>query len=220
MKTFSGSVNCACNKTVKSVFMTVFVVFLSFSCQKEEIDPYYLAGDAGINVSRIGDILKGKVIKDIDNNVYKTIMIGTQLWMAENLRTTRLNDGTPVPMVTGNPAWWNSSSPAYCWYADNIKNSKIYGALYNWYAVETGKLCPVGWHVPTHNEMSELVSYLGGTEVAGGKLKEAGTKHWIYPNTGADNSSGFTALPGGSRGTTNFHSLGEYGSWWADDQYD
>jgi len=148
---------------------------------------------------------KEQIIKDIDGNVYHSIVIGTQVWMAENLQTTTYNDGTKIPLVTEQSAWYHHHAPGFCWYNnDESANRNIYGALYNWYALDTGKLCPTGWHVPSDDEWAILTDYLGGEAVAGGKMKEAGLSHWLSPNTGATNSSGFTALPAGFRGKTGF----------------
>ena len=154
--------------------------------------------------------------KDGDNNYYPAIQIGTQLWMAENLKTTKYIDGaTSIPNVTGNDAWINLTSPAYCWYNnDEAAYKNNYGALYNWYTVSDGNLCPTGWHVPSDPEWSTLVSSLGGNSVAGGILKETGLTHWNSPNLGATNEYGFTALPGGSRGDI-FFDIGKYGDWWS-----
>jgi uncharacterized protein (TIGR02145 family) len=125
-------------------------------------------------------------VSDIDGNYYKTIQIGSQIWMAENLKTTRYNDGSNIPLVTDNTAWSNLTTPGYCWYNNDAATYKnVYGALYNWYAVNTGKLCPSGWHVPSEYEWTLLVNYLGGVYAAGGKLKETGTTHWYSPNAGA-----------------------------------
>ncbi len=147
---------------------------------------------------------------DGDNNNYPVVMIGTQVWMAENLKTTKYNDGTAIPLSV--LAFWNELiTPAYCW--NNIDKA-TYGALYNWYAVSTGKLCPTGWHVPIDAEWINLATYLGGLDVAGGKLKEAGTTHWLYPNLGATNETGFTALPGGRHGTLD-DNVGYGGYWWS-----
>ncbi|MGB4293792.1 MAG: FISUMP domain-containing protein, partial [Bacteroidales bacterium] len=99
-------------------------------------------------------------MNDVDGNRYKVIMIGNQLWMAENLRTTKYNDGTPIPLVTDNTAWSNLTSPGYCWYDNNSTNKDTYGALYNWYTVNTGKLCPSGWHVPSDDEWTIMQNYL------------------------------------------------------------
>jgi uncharacterized protein (TIGR02145 family) len=150
-------------------------------------------------------------VVDADGNKYGTIRIGEHLWMEENLKTTRFNDGTPIEMVTGYEEWAELESPAYCWYNNDSTHRDTYGALYNWYAVETGKLCPEGWHVPTHNEWSSMVpSYIGGA------LKETGTLHWRSPNTGATNQTGFSALPGGYRSYQGtFNLIRASGYWWS-----
>jgi uncharacterized protein (TIGR02145 family) len=139
------------------------------------------------------------IVKDVDGNIYNTVTIGTQVWMAEDLKTTRYNDGTAIPYVEGDLEWKNLRSDAYCWFNNDESNKTAYGALYNWYTTNTGKLCPVGWHVPSNSDWETLINYCGGWEVAGGKLKEAGTAHWEAPNIGATNEFGFTALPGGGR---------------------
>ncbi len=139
-------------------------------------------------------------IKDIEGNTYKTVKIGTQVWMAENLKTTKYNDGTEIPLVTTPVDWNDLKAPGFCWYNNDEATYKDpYGALYNGYAVDTGKLCPAGWHVPAREEWQLLRDFLGDTIKGGGKLKEAGTTHWLSPNKGADNSSCFTALPAGIR---------------------
>jgi uncharacterized protein (TIGR02145 family) len=156
---------------------------------------------------------------DIDGNTYKTVTIGTQTWMAENLKVTKYNDGTNIPNVTDDTEWGNLTTGAYCNYNNDQSNVATYGRLYNWYAVNTGKLCPTGWHVPSDAEWTELTDYLGGTG-AGGKLKETGTTHWASPNTGATNETGFTALPGGDRDSNGtFDFVGYYGSWWSATEY-
>lgn len=169
-------------------------------------------------------------IADIDGNVYKVVIIGNQIWMADNLKTIRYNDGTAIPNVTDHASWIGITAGAYCDYNNNSSNSMTYGRLYNWYAVDNnlstrgasngGKnVCPTGWHVPSHAEWSTLTDYLGGFDIAGGKLKEVGTIHWISPNTGATDESGFTALPAGAHGTeVNFAFMGIYAYWWSTDQ--
>lgn len=138
-------------------------------------------------------------VTDIDGNVYNVIRIGTQLWMKENLKTKNYNDNTAI-------------YPSF--YADNESLYKdIYGALYAWRYVNSGKLCPSGWHVPSSSEWTTMGAYLGGDDVAGGKMKEVGTIHWNDPNTGATNESGFTALAGGIY-TNDYTSLGIWGVWW------
>lgn len=154
-------------------------------------------------------------LTDIDGNTYNTITIGDQVWMQENLKATKLNDGTAIPNVTVEDTWLHTDDPGYGWYDnDALTNGDIYGGLYNWYAVNTGSLCPDGWHVPTDAEWTILTDYLGGEAVAGGPLKEAGTEHWYSPNTDATNTSDFTALPGGYRSNGGqYYSIGSRGSW-------
>lgn len=148
-------------------------------------------------------------VTDIDGNVYNIITIGPQEWIKENLRTTKLNDGTAIPFVTGNTTWGNLISPGYCWYNNDQATFKnTYGGLYNFYSVETTKLCPIGWHVPTNDDWNTLITYLGGSTQATIKLKETGTTHWAT-NSNATNSSGFTALPGGFRDSYYVY-LGEF----------
>jgi len=157
------------------------------------------------------------IVRDIEENTYKTIVIGTQIWMAENLRTTTFNDGSPIPNTTEVVDWAGMTTPALCWYGnDEASYKEMYGALYNWYAVNSGKLAPSGWHVPTQEERTTLIDYLGGEETAGGKMKETGFLHWDDPNTDATNSSGFTALGGGGRYgfCSGFHDIMEKGFWW------
>jgi len=153
---------------------------------------------------------------DFDGHYYAVVTIGTQTWMAENLKTTRYIDGIGIPLVTDLTAWVNLSTPAYCWYDNNqFPDGNTYGALYNWFTVKTGSLCPIGWHMPTDIEWTTLTDYLAGSGVAGGKLKETGTAHWTAPNNGATNETGFTALPGGSRFNGVFDDIGVYGRWWS-----
>ena len=141
-------------------------------------------------------------ITDVDGNSYSTVSIDSKCYMGENLATTKYNDGTSIPYVTDNSSWSSLTTPAYCWYNnDQSTYGSTYGILYNWYAVNTGNLCPEGWHVPDDTEWQALVTYLGGNSPAGGKLKETGTTHWSSPNGGATNETGFTALPGGHRNT-------------------
>jgi len=155
-------------------------------------------------------------VNDADGNTYNVVKIGDQVWMAENLRTTRYNDGTAIPLVTDPTDFINLTTPAYCWSNNDIGNKPVYGALYIWYTVKTGKLCPSGWHVPTDAEWTILENHLGGYAVAGGKLKETGTEHWLTPNTDATNESGFNARPGGWRDgmSGGYLPLGQVSMWW------
>ena len=158
-------------------------------------------------------------VKDWDNNVYHTVKIGDQIWMVENLRTTHYNDGGNIKNAGDNTAWHIDTTGAYCWYNNDgaAAIGSPYGALYNFYAVNSGKLCPVGWHVPSDTEWNTLIAKLGGETTAGGKLKESGTTHWNTPNTNADNSSGFTAVPGGYRYSVSgeFRDINVRGIWWS-----
>ncbi len=154
-----------------------------------------------------------ETVSDNDGNTYKTIKIGGQTWMAENLRTSKLKDGTSIALVTDHVAWTNLTTAGYTWYGNN---SDVYGALYNWHTVNTGKLCPDGWHVPSDSDWDILINQLGGEELAGNKLKEAGVMHWMVPNPVTANESGFTALPGGFRNSTGTYSnVRRYGYWWS-----
>ncbi len=181
------------------------------------------------------------VVKDIDGNSYKTIRIGTQLWMAENLKTTKFNDGTVIPKVTDSTAWASSYTAAYCDYNNDTANSVIYGKLYNWYAASTwysySNVCPVGWHVPTEEEWTTMETYLidngynydgtTGNNLIAKSL--ASSSNWTFSGiTGAPgntdysamrNRTGFTGLPGGKRLVTGFFDLGNSGYWWSSDLY-
>jgi uncharacterized protein (TIGR02145 family) len=159
-------------------------------------------------------------IRDVDGNIYDTITIGTQTWMKENLKTTKYKNGTDIPLVMDKCVWYYLTTPGYCWHNNDAINKTTYGALYNWYAVKTGNLCPTGWHVPTDMEWTTLIAYLGGDSVAVVKLKEAGTIHWQSPNTGATNKTGFTALPGGCRDFDGaFYDIGYYCYWWSSTEF-
>lgn len=154
---------------------------------------------------------------DGDNNNYPVVNIGTQTWMAGNLKTTRYNDGTGIQLLTDSISWSADTFGAYCWYKNDPATYKAtFGTLYNWYTVNNGKLCPTGWHMPTDPEWATLTNYLGDIAIAGGKLKETGTTHWQSPNTGATNETGFTGLPGGYRTSDgSFVYVGFYGIWWS-----
>jgi len=181
-------------------------------------------------IAEDGDTLGS--VTDIDGNVYQTVKIGNQWWMAENLKVTHYSNGDTIPNLPSGTEWLNTTNGAWCAYQNNISNIETYGLLYNWYAIgDPRNLSPQGMHVPTENEWQELEIYLGmdslqvilsgwrGTD-EGGKLKETGTTHWISPNTGATNSSGFTGLPGGYRlGPGTFLDLGIFGCWWSSTAY-
>ena len=161
-------------------------------------------------------------VTDLEGNTYKTIKAGIQIWMAENLRSTKFNDGTNISPIPASVQWRNIIAPGYCWYDnDSIANSATYGTLYNGYAVNSGKLCPTGWHIPVMDEWQKLREFLTDTISEGGKLKEAGTIHWMTPNKGATNSSGFTALPSGFRYTDgSFTAIQYYTGFWSASEID
>jgi len=167
-------------------------------------------------------------VTDIDGNVYLTVTIGTQVWMAENLKVTHYRNGDPIPHITEGVYWWDLTSGAYCEYNNDSDNVATYGRLYNWYAVDDSRnIAPEGWHVPTDEEWKQLEMYLGMSQAQadstlvrgtdeGGKLKETGTTHWASPNTGATNESGFTALPCGYRGNSGIYkSMGHNAYFWS-----
>lgn len=168
-------------------------------------------------------VVQSQTVKDIDGNVYKTITIGTQTWMAENLKTTKFNDGTEIPLATISGNEWADhtvaalTSPLYCWLYDSaVIYKNRYGAFYNGYSINAGDLCPTGWHIPSDTEWTILTTYLGGENVAGGKLKEEGTTHWNSPNNGATNETGFTARGGGSISDNGSNwDIGYNGYWWS-----
>ncbi len=166
--------------------------------------------------------LNAQVMKDVDGNVYLTTQIGTQTWMAENLKTTKFSDGTPLPFVPDDQAWKVLKTPAYCWFNYDISNKDLYGALYNWYTVNSKKLCPAGWHVPEDTEWTILVTFLGDPVVAGNKLKESGMKHWKNSATYSPDELGFTALPGGMRLYSGIFPdfAGSYAVWWTATEID
>jgi len=203
--------------TSAGTYTVILTATNSYGYNSETKTNYITVNSAGGGIIFNPDLTYGSVT-DIDGNVYKTIVIGTQTWMAENLKTTKYRNGNSIG--TTIPASLNTtaeSTPKYQWaYAGNESNVATYGRLYTWYAAtDSRNVCPTGWHLPTDTEWNILTTYLGG-EGAGGKLKESGTTHWNTPNTGATNSSGFTALPGGYRyydGT--FINIGSYGYWWS-----
>jgi uncharacterized protein (TIGR02145 family) len=177
-------------------------------------------------------------VTDIDENVYNTVKIGDQEWTVENLRTTKYNDGTPIPHVTGVTEWENLRTPGYSYYDnDSASNAEKYGALYNWYAVDTNKLAPPGWHVPTDAEWTELEDYLiangynwDGT-TSGDKIAKSlasqtdwrsySTEGTIGNDLSKNNASGFSALPGGCRYYHGgFDLIGNGGHWWSATEYD
>jgi uncharacterized protein (TIGR02145 family) len=202
---------------LKFCVLAVFIVFITAGCKKDEDSPNLTNGKttAVFNVDKVYGNLT-----DIDGNKYKTITIGTQTWMAENLRTGRYNDGTIILNESDEFEWTQLGIGAF--HQNLIDPGTIslatYGRFYNWFAIGTGKLAPSGWHVSTDADWDILINFLNGPIVAGGSLKESGTTHWYEPNSGATNISGFTALPAGGlvfSGTD----YGRYTAWWTASEY-
>jgi len=188
-------------KTTKDILQCTTLIVLGIgllaSCKKDKTDKDEI-----------------NTVTDVDGNKYKTVKIGEQVWMAENLRTTKYNDGIPIQYITDGASWAALTAGAWCYYNNEPANDNPYGKLYNWAAAGTGKLCPTGWHIPTGQDWTKLIDELDGEEVAGGKMKA--TSLWASPNTGATNESGFTGLPGGIRNTEGaFINIGSYGVWWS-----
>lgn len=158
------------------------------------------------------------IVTDVDGNSYSVVTIGSQCWMGENLKVTHFRDGSPIPEVADSTDWKNLTTPGMVSYDNDHAYDATYGKLYNWFAVGDARgICPDGWHVPHDNEYQVLTKYLDPEgDFAGGRMKEAGTEHWLTPNEGANNSSGFTALPGGMRFREGqFQWLGENGLFWS-----
>jgi uncharacterized protein (TIGR02145 family) len=162
---------------------------------------------------------KIETVTDIDGNIYHTITIGDKVWMAENLKTTRFNDGTPIPFITGTIEWSNNLTIAFSIFNNEISYADTFGRLYNWNCVNEKHLPPKGWHVASDEEWSALIDFYGGEAIAGSKLKESGTEHWTSPNAFANNESGFTALPGGCRFYSgSFYGINDNGYYWTSTQ--
>ena len=186
----------------------------------------FLLGFCLVSYAQVVDV-KNSTVTDIDGNVYATIKIGKQVWTVENLRTTKLNDGTPIPLVTVGTDWNDLKTPGYCYYNNviNADHLKQYGALYNWYAVNTKMLAPKGWHVPSEAEWQIMIDFLGGNEVAGGKMKAKGTIEnknglWSQPNTAATNESGFSAYPNGGRFYVDYGNIDYLAYFWTSSKID
>lgn len=207
-------------KKYRSLISSIIVIFLFIisvhSCKKENgTNPTNGKTNAIFNPNKTYGSLT-----DQDGNVYKTITIGSQTWMAENLRTTKYRNGDIIPEVTDTNTWLNLNTGAYCNYEDtkSLDSIATYGRLYNWSVVnDDRKIAPTGWHVPTYDEWIVLGNFLGDS-IAGDKLKESGTLHWKAPNYGATNETGFTALGGGYRygygGEYGYHHKGKEEAWW------
>jgi uncharacterized protein (TIGR02145 family) len=179
-----------------------------------------IPGVSILNLGVFNPNLTYGTISDVEGNSYKTITIGNQTWMAENLKVSKYRNGTAITTNFTDLEWQNATTGAYAIYGNNATNNSTFGKLYNWYAVSDSRgLCPAGWHVPTDPEWSSLEDYLGGYLVAGGKLKSL-TSLWASPNSGASNSLGFSGLPGGARAeTSSYFDLNSGSYWWTSSPY-
>jgi uncharacterized protein (TIGR02145 family) len=193
-------------RSLTNLFFFFFVLSLFHACKKEDSEP------------------AGTTVTDVEGNIYKTVIIGNQTWMTENLKTTKYNDNTPIANITDTAEWARTNSPALSWYSNDELNKAKYGALYNWFALSKNKLCPTGWHVPSDAEWNTLELYLGlppeeidlwgwrGT-TQGAQLKSQ--TEWLDPSGVNTNTSGFSALPGGYRHLRgSFNALGVLTIFW------
>lgn len=189
------------------VSVIISVMLINIGCEKED--------DEADELEPVES-----TITDIDGNIYRTVTIGSQVWMAENLKTTTFLNGDPITIITDDSQWAGMTGSAYCNYGNDLDNGSTYGRLYNWYAVnDSRKIAPAGWHVASLEEWEVLIDYLGGEDVAGGKLKERGNDHW-EGNTGSTNEFGFTALPGGGRYQYGVYNLlGYLAYWWSSTEH-
>jgi len=212
--------NAGANQDLKVAFAPTDASNYNTASKTVKINVTQPTGDGGVTSAVFNPTKTYGTMTDQNGNTYKTITIGTQTWMAENLRVTKYRNGDPIPNVTDNAAWKALTTGAYCSYGNTANKDDIasYGRLYNWYAAsESRNIAPAGWHVPTDAEWTTLTTTLLGETRAGGKMKEAGTTHWKYVNIDATNESGFTALPSGSRNSSEgiFCLLGYFGWWWS-----
>jgi uncharacterized protein (TIGR02145 family) len=240
--------NCIIHARLSVRLLALFSMLFIASCGKEEDNVTSSAGNGGTTGGATGPAahtcgapnvhnpnLTYGSMTDQEGNVYKTIVIGTQEWMAENLNTSIYRNGDPIPTNLDNATWQSTTSGAWAYYDNDASYACPYGKLYNWYAcVDARQLCPVGWHVPTDTEWSALKNYLGGWTVAGGKMKTTGTIGpdsagtigaevglWYSPNSGAINSSGFSGAPGGVRYDFGAYvGIGFDGIWWSSYEVD
>jgi uncharacterized protein (TIGR02145 family) len=215
----STSQNPIYSYSTVGIFTVTLTATNSFGTDSETKTGFITVSESNGDTILFNPNLTYGTMNDIDGNTYKTIHICTQTWMAENLKTTKFSNGDDIQNVTDSATWANMvlPLPALCWYNnDSATYTNPYGALYNWHAVNTGKLCPSGWHVPTDSDWTTLIDCLSDISLDGGKLKETGTTHWAIPNKGATNETGFTALPGGARDHDgSFDGVGGGSFWWS-----
>ena len=191
------------SKPVSSATQTALNIKVNISDTTSMLSTYLRKADAIISdlQNQVALLVGLTALVDIDGNNYSLVKIGNQIWMKENLKVSRYRNGDLIPVVTDNASWSTLGTGGRSWYSnDSTTYENPYGNLYNWYAVnDSRKLCPSGWHVPIDAEWTTLTTFLGGETVAGGKMKQTGLTLWNSPNTNADNTSGFSALPGGYR---------------------
>ncbi len=200
------------------IIISFILFFLILSCKKDDINNNQGNQKDDKTTAVFNPNITYGSLTDQDGNIYKTVKIGTQTWMAENLKTTKYRDGTMIPNFSEYNDWHgNYTTGAYCNYDNDEKNVATYGRLYNLFAVsDIRNIAPVGWHVPSDKEWTTLITYLGGASKAGIKLREIGTSHWKIQLDEATNESGFTALPGGSRDYDGyFQYIYNIGTWWS-----
>jgi len=224
---------------IGSVVALILLFLISFYIYKSHVDAreweltvndgsnesylhYLTLYPEGKHAAEAEEYIEKYIVTDIDGNIYHTITIDEQVWMVENLKTTKYRNGDPIPYISDNKNLENITTGAYSIYGNDISHKSVYGALYNWLAVADPRgIAPAGWHVPSDDEWTILIENLGGVEIAGGKLKEGGTIHWRAPNTNSSNISGFSALPGGSfRRNESFNAMGYEGIYWSSTQYE
>lgn len=198
----------------RKVFILAGLLFGSLSCKKEVSSP---SSDNVTNPVDTINVVKvdTTVVKDVEGNTYKILKIGNQFWLAENLKTYKYNDGSTIKSFVSDSLWNLDTLGAVCHYDNKSENTKIYGAMYNWFAVKSNKLCPLGWKVPSSSDWDTLSTFLGGDEIAGDKLKEQGNLHWVAPNDNATDVFGFSALPAGTKNVYGSFSQGYLTYWWA-----
>jgi len=190
-------------KNLFTLFAVLFITANIFAQTEEVADTAVTSVTENVieanDTVAVNDIVDGESITDADGNVYRTVAIGNQVWMAEALRTTKYNDSTDIPLVTDFLKWRALMSPGFCYYDKEPSYAEEFGALYNYYTVATGKLCPKGWHVPTDDDARILIDGLGGARKAGERLKESGNKDWKGDVGGGNDITGFHAKPAGYR---------------------
>lgn len=205
---------------MKSIIFIFLILQISFYSIAQIVEVH--TKDGLIHSFNVKDVDKIKIntengsLSDINGNVYNVVKIGNQWWMVDNLVTNRYNDGECIPYVSDSLTWAQLVSPGYCFYDNDENTNRAYGALYNWYTVNTQKLCPVDWKVPSDADWTELTDYLGGLSIAGGPLKEVGNEHWEAPNAEATNLTGFSALAiGGRNASSEFWLKGQVANFWS-----